>query len=122
LSFDDLVGIYKGFRYDFNGYVSTSGGDNGSVTPGIGLGCSGFASVILQRLQSREQWKGKYKSTLHQYLGATLRPDQRRLGGIVFTSKNVKNAIRVFPAGIGQRFGLATGPGDHCRGFTRRRA
>lgn len=67
LTFDDAVRPYENLAYDANGHVRKSGT---LYVPGK-LGCSGFASAVLQRMYYGTNWLNhpKYKHELYQWRG-----------------------------------------------------
>jgi hypothetical protein len=56
MSFDEALQPFVGYRYDENGYVDVSGKVRNRA-----LGCSGFATAVLYRLQNGENWLDIYK-------------------------------------------------------------
>jgi hypothetical protein len=108
LLFEDLVARYAGFGYDPNGYIDVSPGlENGVLrSKKDGLSSSGFASIILQRLFHQSAWQNSYNRELHLYLGTRLRPEDRHIGLLSFTERNVADADHVFTDGMAERTGL----------------
>ncbi len=55
---------FHGYAYNFNGHVDSSG----EVVQG-GLGCSGFVSAVLHRMQHGKDWLKSFNPKVHQLYG-----------------------------------------------------
>lgn len=64
MSFADAASGFTAEKYDLNGHV----GRDGAVKRG-GLGCSGYVSVVLQRMQNGKDWLKQYDLHLHEKHG-----------------------------------------------------
>ena len=64
MSFQKAAGPYTNEKYDKNGYVKKDG-----TIGGNGLGCSGYASVVIQRMKYGDNWKDSYSLTPHKWYG-----------------------------------------------------
>lgn len=64
MSFEAASKPYEHEAYNKNGHI----GRKGDIRFG-GLGCSGYASVVVQRMKHGRQWLTHYDHTLHQPYG-----------------------------------------------------
>gem|GEM_PF-3318902 len=64
MSFEAAAEPYSHEVYNYDGYVN----DKGEVVNG-GLGCSGFVSIVLQRMRYGDSWQASYNSKLYQDYG-----------------------------------------------------